>query len=160
RSPATRPQRRLDVHLGARRADGCQREADDERQRYEPPACGTPAPDPGSSHETPCARPYIPSLSRVKKKSCVARRRRGRAARGRSRPTYASGGFAGGPAQPVLWRSHRGLGERFAALITSQPTDLGRAALEIARIGQPDPDPEPSLGRLDALAAALAPRLP
>ena len=53
-----------------------------------------------------------------------------------------------------------GLRERFAALIASQPTDLARAALEIARIGQPDLDPEPSLRRLDALAAGLAPRLP
>ena len=53
-----------------------------------------------------------------------------------------------------------GIRERFAALITAQPTDLGRAALEIARIAQPDLDPEPSLRTLDALAAGLAPRLP
>jgi regulator of sirC expression with transglutaminase-like and TPR domain len=53
-----------------------------------------------------------------------------------------------------------GIRGRFAALITAQPTDLGRAALEIARIAQPDLDPEPSLRRLDALAAGLAPRLP
>ena len=53
-----------------------------------------------------------------------------------------------------------GIRERFAALITAQPADLGRAALEIARIAQPDLDPEPSLRTLDALAAGLAPRLP
>src|SRR5262249_42236234 len=53
-----------------------------------------------------------------------------------------------------------GLRERFASLLTSQPIDLGRAALEIARIGQSDLDPEPSLRGLDDLAAALAPRLP
>jgi regulator of sirC expression with transglutaminase-like and TPR domain len=53
-----------------------------------------------------------------------------------------------------------GLRERFATLIASPSVDLGRAALEIARIGHPDLDPTPALRALDALAESLRPRLP
>jgi regulator of sirC expression with transglutaminase-like and TPR domain len=53
-----------------------------------------------------------------------------------------------------------GLRERFATLIAPPSVDLGRAALEIARIGHPDLDPAPALSALDALAEGLRPRLP
>ena len=49
---------------------------------------------------------------------------------------------------------------RFAALVAAgDRADLGRCALEIARIGYPDLDPAPHLRRLDDLAAAVRPRL-
>ena len=53
------------------------------------------------------------------------------------------------------------LEEDFAALVaTGAGSDLGRAALAIARIEYPALDPDPHLSRLDALAAAARPRLP
>jgi regulator of sirC expression with transglutaminase-like and TPR domain len=51
------------------------------------------------------------------------------------------------------------LRERFATLVASGSCTLDRAALEIARIGHPDLDPAPTLQHLDALAAAVRPRL-
>jgi regulator of sirC expression with transglutaminase-like and TPR domain len=52
------------------------------------------------------------------------------------------------------------LRDDFAALVAAgERTDLARAALAIARIGHPDLDPAPSLRRLDALAAAVRPRV-
>ena len=52
------------------------------------------------------------------------------------------------------------LRERFAALVASPDSDLGRAALEVARLGHPDLDPAPTLAALDGLADAVRPRLP
>src|SRR5262245_33614839 len=54
----------------------------------------------------------------------------------------------------------QGLRERFATLVASPTCTLDRAALEIARIGHPDLDPDPTLTQLDALADGLRPRLP
>jgi regulator of sirC expression with transglutaminase-like and TPR domain len=52
------------------------------------------------------------------------------------------------------------LRDRFAALVAAgTDCDLARAALEIARIGHPDLEPEDYLRHLDALAAAVRPRL-
>ena len=52
------------------------------------------------------------------------------------------------------------LRDEFAALVTAgQASDLARGALVIARIAYPELDPRPSLERLDALAAAIRPRL-
>jgi regulator of sirC expression with transglutaminase-like and TPR domain len=48
---------------------------------------------------------------------------------------------------------------RFAALVALPSCQLDRAALEIARIGHPDLDPEPTLRELDALADGLRPRI-
>src|SRR5262249_60088545 len=82
----------------------------------------------------------------------LARRRREGMTRRRGLPSAGASRYSG--------VRMAGLRERFASLLTSQPIDLGRAALEIARSGQPEVDPEPSLRGLDDLAAALAPRLP
>lgn len=54
----------------------------------------------------------------------------------------------------------QGLRERFARVVASRSCTLGRAALEIARIGHARLDPAPSLRALDALADGLRPRLP
>src|SRR5262249_56147245 len=52
------------------------------------------------------------------------------------------------------------LRDEFATLVAAgERTDLARAALEIARIGYPTLEPDPWLQRLDALAAAVRPRL-
>ena len=52
------------------------------------------------------------------------------------------------------------LRDDFAALVAAgDRADLAHAALAIARIGHPGLDPRPSLRRLDALAAAVRPRL-
>jgi regulator of sirC expression with transglutaminase-like and TPR domain len=52
------------------------------------------------------------------------------------------------------------LRDDFAALVADdERIDLGRAALEIARIGHPALEPDPWLRRLDALAAGVRPRL-
>ncbi len=52
------------------------------------------------------------------------------------------------------------LREDFAALVAAgENVELARAALEIARIGYPTLRPDPWLERLDALAAAVRPRL-
>ncbi len=54
----------------------------------------------------------------------------------------------------------RALRDRFAALVGAPGgCDLGRAALEIARIAYPDLDPAPHLAHLDRLADAVRPRL-
>jgi regulator of sirC expression with transglutaminase-like and TPR domain len=54
----------------------------------------------------------------------------------------------------------RRLRDDFAALVAAgEQTDLARAALGIARIGYPTLEPCPWLQRLDALAAAVRPRL-
>jgi regulator of sirC expression with transglutaminase-like and TPR domain len=54
----------------------------------------------------------------------------------------------------------RKLRDSFAALVADgDRCDLGRAALEIARVEYPDLDPDPSLQRLDALARAIRPRV-
>jgi regulator of sirC expression with transglutaminase-like and TPR domain len=51
------------------------------------------------------------------------------------------------------------LRDSFAAVVADgDRCDLGRAALEIARLEHPDLDPRPWLGRLDALADAIRPR--
>lgn len=52
------------------------------------------------------------------------------------------------------------LRERFAALVAAPGCDLGRASLEIARIGHPQLDPGPTLAALDRLAEAARPRVP
>jgi regulator of sirC expression with transglutaminase-like and TPR domain len=52
------------------------------------------------------------------------------------------------------------LRDDFAALVAAgERADLARGALAIARIAYPSLDPAPSLGVLDALAAAVRPRL-
>ena len=52
------------------------------------------------------------------------------------------------------------LRDEFAALVAAgEKTDLGRAALAIARIAHPTLDPAPSLRELDSLAAAARPRM-
>jgi regulator of sirC expression with transglutaminase-like and TPR domain len=54
-----------------------------------------------------------------------------------------------------------GIRDRFAALVTAgQRCDLAVAALEIARIADPELDPAPTLRRLDQLADDLRRRLP
>jgi len=54
----------------------------------------------------------------------------------------------------------RRLRDSFAELVVAADRcDLARGALTIARIAYPDLDPEPSLRRLDDLAAAVRPRL-
>jgi regulator of sirC expression with transglutaminase-like and TPR domain len=54
-----------------------------------------------------------------------------------------------------------GIRDRFAALVTAgQGCDLAAAALEIARIADPELDPAPTLRRLDELADELRRRLP
>jgi regulator of sirC expression with transglutaminase-like and TPR domain len=51
--------------------------------------------------------------------------------------------------------------DRFARLVADGPRcDLARGALEIARLGHPDLNPDDSLATLDALARSVAPRLP
>jgi regulator of sirC expression with transglutaminase-like and TPR domain len=53
------------------------------------------------------------------------------------------------------------LRDDFAALVgAGERTDLARAALAIARIAYPTLDPDPSLHRLDRLAARVRPHLP
>jgi regulator of sirC expression with transglutaminase-like and TPR domain len=53
------------------------------------------------------------------------------------------------------------LRDEFAAVLAAGDSpDLGRAALAIARIGYPELDPTPYLAELDALAGAVAARLP
>ena len=52
------------------------------------------------------------------------------------------------------------LRDSFAALVTAgDRCDLGRAALEIARVAYPDLEPNRYLRQIDALAAAIRPRL-
>ena len=51
------------------------------------------------------------------------------------------------------------LRSRFAKIVQSPRCELARGALEIARIGHPELDPEASLGELDRLADAVRPRL-
>ncbi len=54
----------------------------------------------------------------------------------------------------------RRLRDSFAALVSdADHCDLGRAALEIARLEYPGLDPDPYLRRLDALAETVQPRL-
>ena len=50
--------------------------------------------------------------------------------------------------------------DRFARLAAAPQCDLGRAALEIARIGHPALDPAPTLAALDHLAESARPRVP
>lgn len=52
------------------------------------------------------------------------------------------------------------LRDRFAAVVASPDCDLGRAALEIARIGHPHLDPAPTLAALDRLADEARRRVP
>ncbi|HEY2386924.1 MAG TPA: transglutaminase-like domain-containing protein [Candidatus Binatia bacterium] len=57
-------------------------------------------------------------------------------------------------------RSMQGLRDSFGALVADgDRCDLGRAALEIARLAYPDLDAGRYLGRLDDLAAAVRPRV-
>jgi len=57
-------------------------------------------------------------------------------------------------------RSMKGLRDSFAALVAEgDRCDLGRAALEIARLAYPELDTERYLQRLDELAAAVRPRV-
>jgi regulator of sirC expression with transglutaminase-like and TPR domain len=51
------------------------------------------------------------------------------------------------------------LRDSFAAVVAGDRCDLGRGALEIARIAYPDLEPGSSLRELDDLAAAVRPRL-